>query len=115
MYIYVDKTHATTDETYREGLMRFSDLHGILDGFEVRHDGAKQQVADLGEGEEDDKEHNHEAAQVLLGLRDGVGELCHCLVKADVLKELKSSKCHNSQNESQVIKRVTIHKASHKL
>lgn len=61
---------------------------GVLEGAEVLDLGPKEQVAQLGEGQEDDDEHDEEPSQVLGTAPQGGGQLSHGLVEADVLEDL---------------------------
>jgi hypothetical protein len=61
---------------------------GILEVAEVLNLGSKQQVAELGEGQEDDDEHHKEPSQILGAGAQGGGQLGHGLVEADVLENL---------------------------
>jgi hypothetical protein len=49
---------------------------------------AEEEVAELGEGEEDDEEHDTEACDVLGAAGEGRGQLGHGLVEGDVFEQL---------------------------
>ena len=65
-------------------------LQGVLKVAEVLDLCSKEEVTELGEGEEDDEEHHGKPCQVLGTLPQGGGELGHSLVEADVLENLES-------------------------
>ena len=70
--------------------MTWLNLQGVLEVAEVLHLGSKQQVAELGEGQEDDEEHHSKPGQVLGALPQGRGQLGHRLVETDVLEDLEN-------------------------
>ena len=63
-------------------------LQRILEIAEVLHLGSEEQVTKLGEGQEDDEEHNGKTSQILGTLSESRGQLSHRLVEADVLEDL---------------------------
>ena len=68
--------------------IKSNDLQGVLKVAEVLDLCSKQQVAKLGEGQEDDEEHHSKSGQVLGTLPQGRGQLGHSFVEADVLEDL---------------------------
>ena len=73
---------------------------GILEGAEVFDLWSEQQVAELGEGQEDDDEHDKETGQVLGTSPQGGWQLSHGLVEADVLEDLYKTATHCHRNSS---------------
>jgi len=65
---------------------------GVLEVREVLDLCSEEQVSKLGEGEEDDEEHDGETRQVLGTLAQGGRQLRHRLVETDVLEDLHTTK-----------------------
>lgn len=63
-------------------------LQGVGQVAEIPDLGTKEEVAELGEGKEDDEEHDEETDDVFLGLSQGASQLSHSLVEAHVLEHL---------------------------
>lgn len=53
--------------------------------------GAEDEIAELGEGQENDDEHHKESSQILSAGTQGGGELGHGFVEADILEHLDPS------------------------
>jgi len=63
-------------------------LHGRREAGEVGHLRAEDEVTELGEGEEDDEEHDGEAGEIFGASSKCGRQLRHGLVEADVLEDL---------------------------
>lgn len=64
-------------------------LHAGLESAEIIHLGPKHQVGQLSIGQEDDKEHDSKAHQVLGTARHSTGQLAHGLIEVDELEKLR--------------------------
>ena len=63
--------------------------HAVAKGVEILEVWSEDEVAELGEGEEHDEEHDSEGCQVLGTAAQGRRQLRHRLVEADVLEYLQ--------------------------
>jgi len=64
-------------------------LHGRFEAREVGDLSAKDEVSELGEGKEDDEEHDSESCEVFGAGSERWRQLSHGLVEADVLEDLR--------------------------
>jgi len=89
MYMVVSYWKQTGNEMQKQWeFERRENSQWVLEVAEALDLGAKEQVAELGEGEEDDEEHDGEPRQVLGAAAQGRRQLRHRLVEADVLEDL---------------------------
>jgi len=71
-------------------------IHGHLDAAVFLDLAAKQEVAELGESEEEDEEHDRKAGEVLSAPAECRRQLRHRAIEADVLEDLSSSNSINT-------------------
>ena len=73
-------------------------LHGRDETVKVLNLSTEEKVAELSKSKEDYEEHDGEASKIFGAAREGRGQLCHCLVEADVLENLDpGTENHHSQ------------------